>query len=62
MAQRKRKTNAKHLAGAAGRERDAYFAAGGDLAQWRGRSARFTLTPKLNNKRAARGRTFRPNN
>jgi hypothetical protein len=56
---RVRKTDGALLAGARGAERDQYFANGGDLAQWRGRSARFPLAPKVADKRAARGRTYR---
>jgi len=44
---------------AAGLRRRRFFEEDGDLAQWRGRAARFTNRKKKADKRAARGRTYR---
>ena len=55
MAKKTRQTNAELLAGAAGRARAAHFAAGGTLAEWRGRAVREQNVKRVANKNACRG-------
>jgi len=59
MAQRTRNFNTAVLIGAAGNRRAAHFAAGGTLAEWRGRSVREQNPKRVANKNACRGNASR---
>ena len=55
MAKRTRNINMAVLTGAAGNRRAAHFAAGGTLAEWRGRSVREQNPKRVASKTACRG-------